>query len=143
MSFGYKIQLGGGVLFLWIVVQFFVGFAWDMVLFGLGGRQRVLAEAGHSFGGFLAGAGLLQGIVGGLYQCGMIFLRGVREPWSRSQWKRDGFVASVPLTILLSTWSAIELTILGWLYFPVSGVASSYLASYVVNYDIEKVKSSK
>jgi len=96
LSLGYKIQLGFGLLFLWMVVGFFVGIPWAIILGFLGGENLALVEAGHVPGGFFANVGMLQGIIGGIYHFGMIFGRGVTKPLSKSQALHDGFLVSIP-----------------------------------------------
>ena len=136
MSLGYKVQLGFGLFFLWIVAGFFLGIPWAIILGLLGGKNLALVEAGHALGGFFAWTGMMQGIIGGIYHFGMIFRRGVAMTWSQSQSIRDGFVISIPATALMISWSDVRWTILGLLFFPLAAIISSHFATYVVNHDI-------
>jgi len=136
LSLGYKIQLGFGLLFLWMVVGFFVGIPWAIILGFLGGENLALVEAGHVPGGFFANVGMLQGIIGGIYHFGMIFGRGVTKPLSKSQALHDGFLVSIPGVALLLLWSDVKWTLLGLFFFPIAGLICSRCATYVVNHDI-------
>jgi hypothetical protein len=122
------------ILILWLVGEFVLGFVWSLWMFGLGGKPKEFVEAGHALGGTIPWIGLLQGLFGALYQGVMLFVRK-GHAWSNWQSFRDGLVVAIPVTIIWLL-PVAQWPIVGWLFFPVSGVLISYICAYIVNHDI-------